>query len=464
METHLRNPNARRTLVSLVSAALLGVAVSGCESELFTGRITRSRHFEYHDRESTALCPMLLPVLDEYFERLPTVTGLRADAASIFRYYKFRDLDEITRASACPGKAGACATEESILSPLFFDTHELAHAYAVQQWGGRSNVLLNEGIAVALSCKPTARYTFSADDRLQWRTLLRHSDAGNWSWSGVTAASSGYAAVGAFVTSLATRYGWARVGELYRRVAPGGYDLDFEREFARVMPTSLDEAWDHAFVGSRVATCVKDPRCDLAAQPSGESLGTPTCAAVRGRPLALDVHAGVVLSLLGSGVAAHSCSDPDRTYWLPGSGTSDQPTNHWLSLPPDRYLLDTDAKDPPRDLAVVQYLDEPLVAPVCEHAQPVNLQDSHETFIELPPGEWNGWLALAGDGSAYGLEWMGSGPSVQSLQLCTGCGDTAVCTPLSGRISSASLDSAATLRFDHAVSEGWGQLRIVALD
>jgi hypothetical protein len=41
-------------------------------------------------------------------------------------------------------------------------------------------------------------------------------------------------------------YGWQSVRELNERARPGISATDFEREFARVYPISMDDAWSAA--------------------------------------------------------------------------------------------------------------------------------------------------------------------------------------------------------------------------
>ncbi len=435
------------------------VSPCACEPQPFEGRVSHGRYFEYHDREQEALCPELLPLLDEHAESVGSLIGSAPSSGDAFRYYKFRSFQELQASDDCPSESGGCAFAGEVLSPKAFDTHELSHAYTFAAWHGPFNALLSEGVAVALSCSPAARYTFegAAPD---WRDLL--SLSGEEPNDNQTQAANHenavrqYAAAGAFTTNLARRYGWARLAELYQRVPPGVSELDFQRQFSQVLPASVDHEWSLALGNGDAPACVPDPQCALDAQEDGQRLGAACVGAER--PIDLVANIGARISFVGTGFTLQSCSDSTQTYWFVGSEATAVQTTHVLQLPRDRYLLVYDRDLPASDFALESYFMHSLVGD-CGVSEPLQLEGSQPTIIDLPPGTTTGWLALNG-ASRY---LVAPHPSILSgkIELCDQCGLAASsCSAIPvGESTAVTVTAGSWLKLDNLISLDLAQIR-----
>ena len=453
----------RERAARLVSALALTTVLCACEAEPFVGRIHRSQYFEYHDRESIPLCDTLLPMLDEHALLLGKTFGSPPSSNNPFRYYKFRSYAELKANGDCSGGAGACEIGHAVLSPAVFDRHELVHAYAFAAWSGLTNGLLREGTAVALSCSPAARYTF-AGSAPGWRELLNlsgqqaHGDESELAANQRTVRQ--YAAAGAFITHLAKRYGWARIGALYRRAPVGVSAADFEREFAHQFSASLDDEWSVAIGNGDTEACVRDPRCDLEPQVAGEQLGEPCIGAKR--PFDLVTNRGARLSFVGSELTLRSCSDARQSYTFTGNEIAGAPATHVLQLPSARYVLDFERDFPASEVALEDYWTTDLVGD-CGSSVPVPLTPTGLTYLNLPAGTTTGFVAVTGPSKRYAITPY---PSILAgtIALCDGCDANAACTPLPLReATTLALPGRAVLQLERVISLDPARLRFSPL-
>jgi hypothetical protein len=281
----------------------------------------------------------LLSLLDEHALKIGGRIGVDPSESVRLVYYKFRDeADFSANAEQCSSGLEACAFRDAVYSSRSLHAHELVHAYVFVGWGGTSVGLLNEGVAVALSCEPF--FTLLPGQRprdalrpvlspLDWRALIYLN--GKF--------TTGYSAAGFFVAHLAGQYGWSRIAELHRRVPPGTTVADFEREFARVFPTSVDQAWAEALDTPDAAPCQPDWQCTATELDEGD-LATPDCDDEIHRFIHLPEPADIALTFDGNGsLKLVDCdTSPFAAFSAEGHPEGSEVTRR-LSLPPGSYAL-----------------------------------------------------------------------------------------------------------------------------
>jgi hypothetical protein len=340
------------------AALSLWILANGCAPpEPFIGQIHDSEFFTYHQEAQAALCPSLLTRLDEYVRNVLDQIGVGAKTRPPhFRYFKFRDEESFQeKQNVCPAHWGGCAIDEAVYSVQPFHTHELAHLVTLHAWGGQSVRLLNEGEAVALSCDPSetsvsppAGMTMPPD----WRQYLDiYGDD-----------AYGYRLAGTFITHLATRYGWGKVGELHRSV---GLDTSAEQlaaHFARVFPLSIDVAWAEATANPRASHCFTDWVCNGGPAIPGTFISAD-CDGETHQRIETTGYAGVVLAVGASNVSLTECDRSEPSHVLTGGDTFSRPSvTHFTALPPGSYAITHVAAEPPKDLRHIEYLEADFVA------------------------------------------------------------------------------------------------------
>lgn len=453
----MTRPFLRSSRVFVV--ALLVSSVATCKRDQhgweFEGQVSRSSVWEYHDGVDRAICPTLLGLLDQHAWTMGGKIGLTVEDERPLRYFRFGDLDLL--ASACPPGVDACAQRDEVLTSEPFHAHEQAHAYVSRAWNTSSVGLVEEGVAVALSCSPayepsrdlSPRDTLAVGD---WRPLLHI-------WGNSV---SGYSAAGFWVTYLARKYGWPKVAELHRRVLPGLSAEDFALEFARTFPISMDAAWSEALGGG-------SPPCDdswLCAGPRlspGERVHAD-CDGDFHRLIDVTDSAGVVLTFRKGILNLHDCGSATAPVYemLVGKGVV---TTHWASLPPGTYAMSSDS--PPNEVAFVSYLPSPLFASSCEQASSATLQPGEFTVVDLLPGTANGWLRLDGEGARYNIGLRNTNQSSSGdAALCESCDPAADCVSIPDwGATSVTIGVGAVLRLHDVTVEpqtakAWGQIML----
>jgi hypothetical protein len=425
------------------------LALCGCgDSAPFVGQVSRSQYWEYHDQGTGPLCDSLLSLLDEHAEIVGDRIGFAPDATKPFRYYKFSDEQAFTASTETGGEAFG----DYLFSPHFFEGHEQAHLYTYRAWGGGwSTSLLNEGEAVALSCKPTREPAPGTTPRqllgaVDWRDQLDH----------VSLAPDEYAAAGFFVAHLARRYGWDKVADLHRSAPPGTSVADFERAFARVFPVPVDEAWAEALDAPGASACDKTWTCRSTPLAVGE-VAVPACDGQLHRSLTVaDVDAGVVLAIADDrGITLSGrCAGSDAP-WFPLAGTGNgSAVRHWAFVPPGSYTLFGGASDAyfppgspasvtdgefataalaPASFQLVARIPTGALSDTCGSSPPVALESGTPTYVDVVRGYVDGWIPIDGGGGSFGVALRNLQTpfgTEQPIEICDGCGPSAACAGL----------------------------------
>jgi hypothetical protein len=440
--------------------AIAACLALGCgDGPPFTGTVSRSQYFEYHDQVDEPLCPSLLSLLDQHAQQIGGKVGLDLRPGDPpFRYYKFRDVEAIQSSGRCPPGVDACATGNDVLSASYFHAHEQAHDYIYRAWGGWSVGLLDEGEAVALTCEPL-QFATPTDvpatlvGNVDWRELI-----------GLTASTPkvhvGYHAAGYFVTYLVDRFGWDSLKALHRSAPKGSSAATLERAFAAIYPLSMNEAWAAALGAAGAAPCLKDWLCAAAPLSAGET-APPTCDGAIHRSVTVDRQPGIGLRIQGGNgeiTLVGGCEGPTPSWAELTGGFGAPGATHWVFLPPGTYtfaelLL---AGDPPA-VTFLGYMPDNLPAPDCEGA-PALPFGPDGARLDLRQGVVNGWVGLAGGGRTYGVLTTGISLDPDSvLEVCDGCSAPSSCVPVPTDDSAATftLSDRAVLRLVNVNAFQW---------
>ena len=413
----------------LLAVGVLFIAAASCNVEAapFEGDVSHSQFWEYHDQVGEQLCPTLLSLLDHHAQDIAGNIGLTLHPGeSPFRYYKFRDNVDFANAQVCTRYSDACATGNDVFSPRYFHAHEQAHDYVYRAWGGWSAQLLDEGVAVALSCDPIRFINVGqkpADmlGELDWRNLLDLS----------VEDPDGYIAAGYFATSLVQRFGWPSFAKLHRRVPRGISAAEFGRIYGEVYPESVDQSWSVA-LSSGAQPCLKDRLCDAIPMAVGEDAPV-ACDGQMHRSVTVTDQGGVGLSIHGGSAEitlVQDCGDAAAP-WLELTSVG-APATHWISLRPATYtLLNLITTGQPDGVVLKGYLPRNFLAAECEDAGAIPLDPQGYTSINMQLGPLNGWIGLTGGGGkdymayAFGITTDATTDSV--FEICDGCGATSKC-------------------------------------
>jgi hypothetical protein len=438
------------------AAAVLFPLMASCKGDgkpvwQFEGHISHSKFWEYHDHSAEPLCPTLLELLDEHTQTVGGKIGLTVEESRPLRYYRFADKTAL--AAGCPSDVAACAYEDAVLAQEPFYAHEQVHTYVARVWG-QSIGLLNEGEAVALSCDPSSwpLWGLSPRDALDagdWRSLL-YLDGNS---------SKGYSAAGYWVTYLARKFGWGKVGELHRRALPGLSADDFAIEFARVFPVSMDRSWSEALSGTS-PPCDSGWICRGIGMSPGE-VARPACDGELHRFLEITHQPGVVLEHR-TPLLLENCADPaSPVYELVPTRYA---TTSWVVLPPGTYRIFGEYKAP-SDFTFVSHLPSPFLAADCAQAGKVTLTPNAGTTIDLLPGTVDGCLRLDGANQAYKVYlFYVELPATGNVVVCDSTDPGASCIPVpTGSWTTLTIGADATMRLQNArstppVSRSWAEI------
>jgi hypothetical protein len=441
---------SRRLVACLAFWPAAALACCG-SSEPFQGTVSRSQSFEYHDEIDEPLCGTLLEQLDLHARVIGGKVGFTPDQKSPIRFFRFRDEASFSaHSNGCPPENGACALDGDVYSVLPFHAHEQAHAYVFHAWGERSNGLLDEGEAVALSCEPflvqpaqVPRDVLSPPD---WRDLLTlHGNS-----------DSGYVAAGYLVTSLVDQYGWQRLAELHQRVAWSTSAEDFQAEFAAVYPLSIDEAWSNALGRAGARPCQPDWACMGTPMTLGEQ-AQPECDGYMHRSIVVQGQGGVVLAIAGQDInelTLMSCADTASTQYVLDGLYGVARAVHWALMPPGSYAML--GAPLPSAVQLVSSLPHGWVADACDGAGALTLDPAADTYVDLLPGRVDGWLRVAGGYGTYMAsvdELAGATPD-PVVFVCDGCPAAGACVPIpAGTLTPVTLGASSFVHFQGAIAE-----------
>ncbi|HEY5282861.1 MAG TPA: hypothetical protein VIM14_08740, partial [Polyangia bacterium] len=248
-----------------------------------------------------------------------------------------------------------------------------------------------------------------------------------------------------FVTYLVQQYGMPRFKELFLAVPDEADNADFEAEFARFYPLSMDQAWRNALnlgaFGSWPIGCLGDWDCFTTGSPLGvgEEV-TVDCGTGIHRTMTVGEGQGGVVLLKGGGslVAWKRCWEDPSPYLVLQEGI-DPSAVHYVVMDPGAYTLTFGGTT--ADLQLRGYLQAPLVGDTCETAGEVELDGQLPTQINFPAiGGLSGWIRLTSDiGRSYDFQIPALGtnddPSFpeaarSALALCDSCDPSASCVAI----------------------------------
>jgi hypothetical protein len=425
----------------------------GGDEWAFEGHVSRSRLWEYHDGLSAPICSSLLDLLDEHATTIGGKIGLTVETSRPLRYYRFSSKEGL--ATGCPRGAAACAADDAVLSVDAFHAHEQAHVYVFRAWGDSSLSLLNEGVAVALSCSPPYRPlgNISPHDALgmdDWRPLVESFDG----------SESAYLAAGFWVTYLVQQSGWRKVEQLYRRVRPGTSADDFAIAFAAIFAMSMDQAWSTALSAGGAPACDHQWDCRATRLSPGD-IARPDCDGNLHRSIEISDGAGFVIKH-HAGLVLHNCADRAAPAYELRSGKAPA-TMNWVSLPTGAYTILGARGTPLEDVAFVSSVAPPLFAAACAQAALVTLKPDQYAFVNLLPGSVDGCLRLDGGGRRHRVAFLNVALAADAT-VCESSEPGAPCVAVSTSATSGiTIGADAVLRVPKAfvtpsASAPWGQI------
>lgn len=288
-------------------AALAAISLTTCHPTgfEFKGSAYHSSHFDYrfHPDDGT-VCPDVMDSLEQHQARLASYLGIDQTALPRVTYFKMRDVDEYHDRGILGERAIANAGRNLVVSPLPFDEHELVHTITLGAWGD-SAPFLQEGIATALSCAPSA-VEVTSQPYSDWATSndtipYESTPAYLALYTGDTkptmaqlydaTSGAGYAAAGAVTTYLIDSASVENFRQLWASVSPSTSEADFSGALKNVYGFSLDEIW-HTLQTTRHRPCApiwmcslpeiaNDEQVILRSTCTGKDLGRPTSGNLR---------------------------------------------------------------------------------------------------------------------------------------------------------------------------------------
>ena len=268
------------------------------------GAAFHSSHFDYlyHPDDST-VCFDVMDSLERHQQLIAHFLGIDERNLPRVTYWKLRDENEYQAHTPLGGgDALANANKDFVLSPLPFDEHELIHTITLGAWGYTAR-FLEEGIAVALSCDPSAvdvtntPYTHwdTGWDLVPFETAPEKLAFGDTETPTAAPISipvatmyehSNYQAAGAITTYLLDVGGSAKLQKLWTSVSAGSSASDFSKALQSIYGLSLDDVWQ-SLLTTRHRPCTPVWMCSLPAITAseqgtlrstctGKDLGRPT--------------------------------------------------------------------------------------------------------------------------------------------------------------------------------------------
>jgi hypothetical protein len=111
----------------------------------------------------------------------------------------------------------------------------------------------------------------------------------------------------------------------------------------------------------------------------------------------------------------------------------------------------------PPDVALRGYLPSPFLGQACANAGAAQLDPEGDTFVYPPLGPASGWIGVpggAGQTFSVSVDGIIPDPTMGGLvELCDGCGATAVCVALTTTPSPATLGDQAVVHLQNSSVE-----------
>ena len=222
-----------RARVAHAAVALACVLATACVSA--PPLVSESDHFRlFVDAENGPLCSGRLGALEHVYSTLSEYLDAPLRPGEKIDYYL---ADSGFRQAVC-GAAARCAEASAVYTYLRVDNHEIVHALLLAKYG-RSNRVMEEGIAESIGCDPSDNVAGLPD-----RSLLAWMAGDAFDTGGVI--PHRYAMSGSFVRYLIGEYGIESVLSLYSELRLYDEREAVEAGFARVLgvpATEVVEDW-----------------------------------------------------------------------------------------------------------------------------------------------------------------------------------------------------------------------------
>lgn len=399
--------------------------------DLPSDRHWSSEHFEFHARgDDDSVCESLLDQFELHFRTLQGALRFPWPERQKVAYYKYLSGDDLGKSGSCSAFNAACFYADlGVQTAAPMHLHELVHAYLAPL--GRRHMLLEEGLADALSCAhqvrgkpepPALEIAFNPDS---WRsnTFANFRELyGTASW---------------FTGYLLNTQGAARFMDFYTRLMPEDDAAAAALTFSDVYGNGLADVWEAAFEASdpdtacyRIWECAQPPWA-----PPFEHCSRPH----RVGTFDLEDPSWVLQESSGFGSTVGSCGDTPVPHqdWLSAANEGQQGEVFALALEAGRYFV---AESPRFDATRVELIDRsPSAHPpdTCSDVIPLQLDSVtnitfafHSTALAAlgaaaEGATWISWAAPAGatvGQDSFEITCSDSTP----IEWCGDCGD---CTP-----------------------------------
>lgn len=309
-----------------------------------------------------------------------------------------------------------------------FEGHELIHAYTMPQWGNAVTVL-QEGIAVALSCT-----TDIDPESPPWRRVLAFDIFDDEDYDELR---GNHAASGAFVAELLERDSMSVLEDLYRASPPDTTPEEFADTVRSLYKESMDDIWAAAM--ARATNCVPYWACASPHVTADEFNVGPGELGDEGRVLVVTGEHGIHARISGSALRVLRCDSPHALGtrlgqpWLGDLAVAvpppmDLPPREvWSELPKGKhvltlygvghYLVDRRSSS----TATFHQPAHPWAKLSCESGPPQLLSDEHTTYIVLERILGKKYLnveSVAPD-TEFEIDWWPAWG--ESIRLCSSC-------------------------------------------
>lgn len=282
-------------------------------------------------------CRGLLATLEHHFDVMQSTLGFDWPVGKSLAYHGFSDQRALRAGSPCTGANDACFfADRGVFTTKPLDLHELVHAYLAPL--GDSHVVLEEGLAEALSCAGQPQHPAPE------LALTDAFELSAWAAAQRPERRELYSASAWFVADVFRRHGRGPLLELYGAVRREHPLATVAETFQRVLGEPLDTAWRRALASSVPdGACIRAFEC--AAPDMTHSLDREWFQRCEqddhGFTLELDAPKWLAQRARGRGVLLGSCDahpTPHAFRTNAGLGGNDG-ESFWLALDAGRYFV-----------------------------------------------------------------------------------------------------------------------------